>query len=339
MKHKHTTHIGERLATAKPRRVARWVAELSPNHETGRRGDLPGCAWALAVALPLICGGSQARAVTLAEYAGQNPLKLFKATKGAVMPNSVDQANNLAEGDKALLLSEKGLTDIAGISTLMVEDDGVKVPITAVKNLHVFLNHNQIAAIPDEISALDNVLFLYLEYNQLDNLPRALMDMDRLEGMYYTANRFKEIPPFVFQMTRLKKLQFSKNHLTELPAEIGNLTELRHLNVSGNQIVVIPDTISKLTLLRVCDLSDNQIASLPESFGNVRIVNQLRVRNNPLTSLPAGFSEMRATIDITGTKIDLASLSPGLRAKINTEKPPGSKPPEKIIVRQPAKDK
>lgn len=34
---------------------------------------------------------------------------------------------------------------------------------------------------------------------------------------------------------------------------------------------------------------------------------------------------MRATIDITGTKIDPASLPPELRAKLDTEKPIGSK--------------
>jgi hypothetical protein len=63
-------------------------------------------------------------------------------------------------------------------------------------------------------------------------------------------------------------------------------------------------------------------------------VNQLRVRNNPLTNLPAGFATMRATIDITGTKIDIEKLPPGLRAKISTEKPPGSKDPEKEIVKR-----
>ncbi|MBL9200276.1 MAG: hypothetical protein JNL39_07200, partial [Opitutaceae bacterium] len=69
----------------------------------------------------------------------------------------------------------------------------------------------------------------------------------------------------------------------------------------------------------------------------VQIVNQLRVRNNPLTTLPRGFATMRATIDITGTKIDPATLPPELRAKISTEKPPGSKDPDSIVVTKPEK--
>jgi Leucine-rich repeat (LRR) protein len=283
--------------------------------------------------LTLLAGAAQA--VTLRDYAQQHPLRLFAATKGVVMPNSTDQTNNLGEGDRALLLSGRGLTDITGISTLLVEDGGRQVSIAAVKNLHLFFNQNQIASLPDEIGALKNVIFLYFEQNNLRDLPRALAQMDSLVGMYYTANAFTEIPAFVFDLTRLKKLQFSKNEISELPAALGQLTELRHLNLAGNRIAVVPESISRLTRLRVCDLSDNRIRELPEAFGQVQIVNQLRVRNNPLTRLPAGFATMRATIDITGTKIDPDRLPPEMRAKISTEKPPGSKEPDKIIVASP----
>ena len=268
-----------------------------------------------------LLGGARAWAVTLTEYAQQHSLKLFVASKGSVMPNTTDQTNNLKEGDRALLLSSAGLTDLTGLSQLMVENDGKSVPSGSVKNLHLFFNRNEISAIPDEISALKNVIFIYFENNKLSILPRALTQMDSLSGMYFTGNQFNEIPPFVFEMTGLRKLQFSKNHLTVLPPEIGNLSRLIHFNIGENEIAVIPDTIAKLKLLRVCELSDNRIASLPEAFGEVPILYQLRVRNNPLTRLPAGFTAMPGTIDITGTKIDLEKLPPELRAKINTQKP------------------
>lgn len=282
-----------------------------------------------------IAASTQLPAITLEAYARQQPLPLFTATKGAIMPNSIDQTNNLQEGDKALLLSAKGLTDLTGISRLQVIDNGKPVPITSVPRLHLFLNHNQITTLPDELSALDNAVFLYCEHNRIRTLPRALLDMASLEGMYFTDNRFTEIPPFVFEMVRLKKLQFSKNEITTLPPAIGNLKELRHFNMAGNRIAQIPETIANLKRLRVCDLSDNPFTELPEKFGQVQIVNQLRVRNTGLTSLPEGFATMRATIDITGSKIRLASLSPAMRARINTEKPPGSKEDGKIIVRKP----
>jgi len=307
---------------------------------TGRRRPRGRVAATLAgFALAALFAAPDGRAVTLAEYAQSHTLTLFHAVKGAVMPNTTDQTNNLQEGHKALLLSSLGLTDLAGISRLTVVDRGRPVPITAVENLHVFLNHNEIGVLPEEIGALKNVVFLYLEFNRLRSLPRALLQMDSLVGMYYTANDFTEIPPFVFQMTRLKKLQFAKNRIAELPVEIGNLTELRHFNMAGNRMAVIPASISRLVRLRVCDFSDNRIRELPEEFGRVQIVNQLRVRHNPLTGLPAGFATMRATIDITGTNIDPAKLPPELAAKINTEKPPGSKEEDKIIVRAPPKVK
>jgi len=304
----------------------------------GRGAWMPVQYLAAALLLLALCGG-EAGAVTLAEYAKQHSLDLFTAVKGAVMPNATDQTNNLAEGDKVLLLSGKGLTDIAGVSKLTVEDAGKPAPITSVKNLHLFFNENQIAVIPDEIAALKNVKFIYFNHNKIPALPHVLTEMDSLEGLYFTDNLFTEIPSFVFGMTRLKKLQFSENKISVLPPEIGNLTALRHLNMAHNQIAVIPESISKLKLLRVCDLSDNRITALPDAFGKVQIVNQLRVRDNPLTSLPAGFATMRATIDITGTKIDPASLSPELRAKISTEKPAGSKDPDKMIVTSPPKNK
>lgn len=277
--------------------------------------------------------GGHAFGISITDHAKEHPLKLFVATKGVEMPNTTDQTNNLAEGDRALLLSGQDISDLAGISTLMVEDEGRQVPVTSVKNLHLFLNKNAITVLPDEMSALKNVVFLYLEYNKLSALPRALLEMDALAGMYFTANDFAEIPAFVFEMTRLKKLQFSKNHIRVLPETLGNLDQLRHFNVADNQIAVIPESISKLEKLRVCDLSDNPITALPEAFGKVKIVNQLRVRNCPINALPIGFASMRATIDITGTKIDPAKLPLDLRAKISTEKPPGSKEPEKMIVK------
>ncbi len=274
-------------------------------------------------------------AVTLEQYARQQPLPLFVAAKGTVMPNHVDQTNNLQEGDKALLLSEKGLSDLVGISRLQVIDEGKPIPITSVRRLHLFVNRNEISELPDEIAALDNVVFLYCEYNRMSTLPRALLDMDGLEGMYFTANRFTEIPPLVFDMVRLKKLQFSKNRISSLPVEIGRLKELRHFNMAGNRITHIPASMANLKRLRVCDLSDNPFAELPEEFGQVQIVNQLRVRNTGLTRLPEGFATMRATIDVTGSKIDVAALPPAMRARINKEKPPGSKEDNKIIVRKP----
>lgn len=295
------------------------------------------CGRAAALALVVLAATAAARAVSLAEYARTHPITLFVAKKGAVMPNSYDSPGHLKEGTRALLLSGLGLTDLKGIASLTVELEGRRVPVTSVKDLHVYINHNALTELPDKIGQLDNVEFLYCERNQLSTLPTALADMDGLIAMYFTANRFTEIPAFVYGMSRLTKLQFSKNQLTQLPPDIGRMTELRHFNIAGNRIATLPDSIARLSKLRVCDLSDNRLKELPEAFGRVQIVNQLRVSNNPLTTLPAGFATMRATIDITGTRIDPEKLSPALRARLSTEKPPGSKDPAALVVSKPDK--
>jgi Leucine-rich repeat (LRR) protein len=106
-----------------------------------------------------------------------------------------------------------------------------------------------------------------------------------------------------------------------LPEAIGDLKKLIHLNLSGNKIKSLPEGMSKLTELRVCDLSDNELTEIPESFGQVRVRYQLRIKNNPISHLPEGFAEMPGTIDVTGTKIDVESLPPKLRARIDTKKP------------------
>ncbi len=280
---------------------------------------------------------SPSHATTLAEFAAKQPIRLFVATKGAELPSHYDQTNNLKEGDRALLLSGAGLTDLKGISSLMVEDEGRQVPLVSVKNVHLFANKNAITELPEEMAKLDNVVFLYFEKNKMVSLPPAVADMESLEGMYFTENDFTEIPPFVFGMTQLKKLQFAGNHLTQLPEALGQLTRLIHLDMAGNKIAVIPDSIANLTRLRVCDLSDNPFTHLPEGFGKVGILYQLRVKNCPVTALPAGFANMPGTIDITGSKIDPATLSSGLKAKLGTEKPPKPESERRMIMQRKAK--
>jgi Leucine-rich repeat (LRR) protein len=266
--------------------------------------------------------------ITLESYTRTHPLTVYTVTQRqeATLPlPSSDQINNLAEGDKVLTLSGKGLSSLEGISKVKVLDHGKEVPIAGAEKLQIFLNDNQLTRLPAELFGMQNVIFLYLNDNRFDAIPAEIARMRGLQGMYFTGNRLTRIAPEVFTMTWLRKLQISKNHITELPEAIGNLVNLIHFNVSANEISVLPDSIAKLTKLRVCDLSDNRISHIPEGFGQVRILYQLRVRNNPLTTLPAGFADMPATIDITGTWIEMDRLSPALRARISTEKAPKTK--------------
>lgn len=270
---------------------------------------------ALLVSRPL-------HAITLEELAAKDPLAVLTVAKGqAVDLGEGNQTNNLKEGGHVLILSGKGLTSLAGISSLKVLDAGKPVPLASLEGLQVFINDNKLEDLPEEMAALDNVTFLYAYKNRMKAIPPVVGRMKGLLGMYFTENRLTEIPAFVYEMKQLRKLQVSKNHIKTIPPEFGNLTNLIHLNLSENDIAALPDSIANLKKLRVCDLSYNHLAQLPEAFGQVRILYQLRVRDNPLHALPAGFEKMPGTIDITGTQIRPADLSPGLQARLSTEKP------------------
>jgi len=271
--------------------------------------------------LLLLLAATQAAGVTLEDYARGKLLPIYTVGVDAKIPlQARDQSNNFKDGDKLLLLSRLGLTTLDGISQLRVMDQGREKLLPEIDNLQLYLNDNQIRALPAEFFRLQKIKFLYLYYNQFDAIPPGLATMKGLLGIYFTGNNLSAIPPEVFTMSQLRKLQVSKNHIRELPPAIGNLTELIHFNISNNEIEVLPDTIARLTKLRVCDFSDNRITHIPEGFGEVPIMHQLRVCYNPLKALPASFAKMPGTIDITGTQIDLATLPPAIRAKISREK-------------------
>ena len=285
----------------------------------------------LITVLGMLAASVPARAITLSEYAQQNPLVIQTVRSGEKIDLGKDnQVNNLKEGAKVLVLSGKHLSSVDGISALTVMDEGKPVLLTSVPELQLFLNNNDIEVVPEEFSLLGKVEFIYLNSNKIRAIPVAVTKMKSLQGMYFTKNRLTEIPVEIFAVKQLRKFQISRNRVKEIPAAFGNLVNLIHLNLADNEIASVPDSMANLTQLRVCDLSGNRLTQLPEAFSRVQILYQLRVRDNPLTTLPAGFAAMPGTIDITGTKIRMEDLSPELQAKISTEKP-SVKP--KVIVK------
>jgi hypothetical protein len=279
---------------------------------------------AVAVCFAALCfteAMASEKGMRLVEYAMGHTIPVYTVTKGAVFPlEHGDQTNNLAEGDKVILLSDKSLVSLEGIRGLRVKDGDHETTVAEVPKLQLFLNSNHLHELPAEFFSLQNITFIYLNKNHFDAIPADIAKMHGLLGMYFTGNRISVIPPEVFTMAQLKKLQVSSNHLSEIPAAIGNLTRLMHLNLSDNAISTLPESIAQLTRLRVCDFSGNKIDRIPEAFGKVPIMHQLRIGNNPISHLPNGFATMPGTIDITGTQISLEDLSPALRARISREK-------------------
>jgi len=271
-------------------------------------------------------------ALTLREYAeAHGPLKVYtvplRFSADGIPVNAIDQRNNLKEGERILPLSGLGLTDIAGISELLVDDGGRVVPIASVPELHLFLNDNEIAIFPKDLTSLRNVIYLYLKENRLETIPPEIAQMTGLRGVYFTGNRISAIPRELFEMTWLRKLELTDNRIGELSPEIGALEHLIHFRIDRNQLEFLPDSIDRLVNLRVVDFSHNRLTRIPDSFGNVRILYVLRLNGNEgLLSLPDGdgFAGMSASIEIDDTAIERSRLPPRIRARVEATRPQGN---------------
>ncbi|MFB2121253.1 leucine-rich repeat domain-containing protein [Parapedobacter sp. 2B3] len=276
--------------------------------------------------------GQQKKGITLKDLVAQHPIEVYTVQEGAEIPlKTYDQTNNFKVGVNVLPLSGNDLTDIIGISTLVVRYQGKDVPITAVPNLQIFLNKNRISIVPDEISDLGNVTFFYFNDNKIKNIPAAFGLIEGLQGVYFTRNRIDKISPEIFSVKKLRKFEIKQNRVSRIPNEIGNSRHIIHLNLANNPIKVLPESIMNLSNLRICDFSYCGLSALPIGFAKNKIRYQLRlIGNSELTSLPAGrgFETMTGTIDITGTGIDENTLPESVRKRISTKRTPS---PNKLV--------
>ncbi len=270
--------------------------------------------------------------ITLMDLAASKRLEVYTVYEGAHIPlKSYDQTNNFKTGVNVLPLSGQQLTDINGISRLIVRYQGRDVPITDVPSLQVFLNKNRITEVPAEVGSLGNVTFFYFNDNKIRRIPAAFGQIADLNGVYFTRNRIDHISPEIFSVRKLRKFEIKQNRVRSIPQEIGNAKHIIHLNVANNPINVLPESIVNLASLRICDFSFCGLRALPEGFADNRIRYQLRlIGNTDMVSLPEGkgFETMKGTIDITGTGIEAERLPETIRKRISRKRTPS---PNKLV--------
>src|SRR5581483_911526 len=145
----------------------------------------------VSIQLPLLMlflGCIAGAEVTLADYASGKVLPIYTAGIDKIPLAGSDNTNNLNDGDKVIMLSRIGLSDIDGISRLRVRDQGREMPLSDVEHLHLYLNENAIRALPAELYTMRKITFLYLYFNRLDAIPPQLAAMKSMLGMYFTGN-------------------------------------------------------------------------------------------------------------------------------------------------------
>ncbi|MGL5957368.1 MAG: DUF4458 domain-containing protein [Phocaeicola sp.] len=171
---------------------------------------------------------------------------------------------------------------------------------TDVKPVQIFLNNNEIEALPDDFCGTDDIEFIYLNDNKLKKVPNIFS-----AASPYTIDEidlsFNEIDGFVdgYKGVNVKTLNLSANKLTEFPSILFNATAtnvgsvISMLNLHGNKIEKFEEDLfhgPKMHLLESLDMGNNQITALPKKFDATTLpyLYGLDVSGNAFSDFPYG---------------------------------------------------
>ena len=145
----------------------------------------------------------------------------------------------------------------------------------------LFLDHNDIAVVPDAIGALTNLKHLSLYGNKIASLPASIGRLTALKTLYLSSNILAAVPASIGSLAALTTVNLNNNRIATLPTTIGGMTALTTLYLDRNQLAGLPDAIGQLTGLQTLDLSSNQLTALPESIVALTNLTWLDLRRNP----------------------------------------------------------
>lgn len=130
--------------------------------------------------------------------------------------------------------------------------------LTSCKTL--LLSHNQLSAIPAEISLLTNLENLDLSSNTLssESLPASFFSLFHLKSLNLSSNNLTSLQHF-HRFCNLERLNVSHNAITEIPQDFANLQKLSIFIVNKNQIKSLPKTIVLMNSLEKIVLFDNPV--------------------------------------------------------------------------------
>ena len=158
----------------------------------------------------------------------------------------------------------------------------------------LYLDGNQLTALPAEIGGLAALTELSLNGNQLTALPAEIGGLVALTELGLDDNQLTALPAEIGGLASLTWLALDRNQLTALPAEIGGLVALKWLSLSGNQLTALPAEICRLAALMGLSLIDNQLTVLPAEIGRLAALTRLHLDVNQLTALPTEIGGLAA---------------------------------------------
>uniref|UniRef100_A0ACD5WCP9 Uncharacterized protein n=1 Tax=Avena sativa TaxID=4498 RepID=A0ACD5WCP9_AVESA len=170
------------------------------------------------------------------------------------------------------------------------------------------LGYNQLSAIPESISMMENIGLLDISNNDIVGpLPTQIGMLSSLERLFLERNKISgPIPNSIGNLSRLEYIDLSCNRLNSiLPAGLFQLHQLIQVNISYNNIIgALPADVSGPRQINQIDISSNFLkGSIPESLGQLNMLTYLILSHNSFEgSIPSTLGKL-----ISLTSLDLSS--------------------------------
>ena len=197
--------------------------------------------------------------------------------------------------DDLSYLSE--LVDLPQLTTLDLSDNQLAAlpeSVTRLQNLTTLdLNRNQLTALPESFGDLQNLTKLTLSFNQLTALPESVTHLQNLTTLGLGYNQLAALPESVTHLQNLTTLDLDYNQLAALPESVTRLQNLTSLNLNSNQLTTLPESVTRLQNLAELYLSGNQLTMLPESVTRLQNLTELYLSGNQLTMLPESVTRLQ----------------------------------------------
>ncbi|CEL93719.1 unnamed protein product [Vitrella brassicaformis CCMP3155] len=157
------------------------------------------------------------------------------------------------------------------------------------------ISYNEISAIPEAVSSLEDLSVVIGMHNRFDALPEALFKLPSLKCLHFAHNRLTSLPGSMANCTSLVDLDFSCNSLSTMPC-VAKLTNLESLQLDGNDLTMLPDGTEHLARLSKLSVSKNQLESLPDGIGDLGHLRELNVHANKVAALPSSITKLHSLV-------------------------------------------
>lgn len=135
----------------------------------------------------------------------------------------------------------------------------------------LYLDNNEIAQLPPQMSNLRNLRILSLNGNALVSLSFVVEDFKLLEILRVDQNKIPNIPPEIGDLRRLLEFSAQGNRITSVTGNLSRCEYLQVLNLAGNEnLDRLPQDIRYCTYLRYIDVGETRITEIPAWAADLR---------------------------------------------------------------------